>query len=335
MAVKVGINGFGRIGRLAARILGSGHKDLELVAMNSRADSFQLAHLLKYDSVHRTYAGSVEHDQDSLTIEGRRVRITRLSNPADIPWKDLGVDIVLETTGKFTKREGSQGHLEAGAKKVAIGAPGKGVDGTFVMGVNHLDYDGAKHHIVSNASCTTNCLAPVAKVLEDSFGFEHGLMTTIHSYTMSQRILDGSHKDIRRARAAAMSIIPTTTGAARAVTEVIPSLKGKLDGMAIRVPTPNVSVVDLVCRLAKDVTAQEVNAALKEASQGPMKGALEVTDVPLVSVDYTSSPFSSVVDAPLTQVMGGRMVKILSWYDNEMGFTHRLIDLAAHMAGKL
>ncbi|MBI4799781.1 MAG: type I glyceraldehyde-3-phosphate dehydrogenase [Desulfarculus sp.] len=335
MAVKVGINGFGRIGRLAARILGSGHKDLELVALNSRADSFQLAHLLKYDSVHRTYAGSVGHDDDSLTIEGRRVQITRVSNPADIPWKDLGVEIVLETTGKFTKREGSQGHLDAGAKKVAIGAPGKGVDGSFVIGVNHLDYDNAQHHIVSNASCTTNCLAPVAKVLEDSFGFEHGLMTTIHSYTMSQRILDGSHKDIRRARAAAMSIIPTTTGAARAVTEVIPSLKGKLDGMAIRVPTPNVSVVDLVCRLAKDVTAQEVNAALKAASQGPMKGALEVTDVPLVSVDYTSSSFSSVVDAPLTQVMAGRMVKILSWYDNEMGFTHRLIDLAAHMAAKL
>ncbi|MFH1033081.1 MAG: type I glyceraldehyde-3-phosphate dehydrogenase [Pseudomonadota bacterium] len=335
MAVKVGINGFGRIGRLAARILGSGHKDLELVAMNSRADSFQLAHLLKYDSVHRTYAGSVEHDDDSLTIEGRRVQITRMSNPADIPWKDLGVEVVLETTGKFTKREASQGHINAGAKKVAIGAPGKGVDGTFVMGVNHQDYDTAQHHIVSNASCTTNCLAPVAKVLEDSFGFEHGLMTTIHSYTMSQRILDGSHKDIRRARAAAMSIIPTTTGAARAVTEVIPALKGKLDGMAIRVPTPNVSVVDLVCRLAKEVTAQEVNAALKAASLEDMKGVLAVTDVPLVSVDYTSSSYSSVVDAPLTQVMGGRMVKILSWYDNEMGFTHRLIDLAAHMAGKL
>jgi glyceraldehyde 3-phosphate dehydrogenase len=335
MAVKVGINGFGRIGRLAARILGNGHKDLELVALNSRADSFQLAHLLKYDSVHRTYAGSVEHDDDSLTIEGRRVQITRVSNPADIPWKDLGVDIVLETTGKFTKRDGSQGHINAGAKKVAIGAPGKGIDGTFVMGVNQQDYDNALHHIVSNASCTTNCLAPVAKVLEDSFGFEHGLMTTIHSYTMSQRILDGSHKDIRRARAAAMSIIPTTTGAARAVTEVIPALKGKLDGMAIRVPTPNVSVVDLVCRLNKDVSAQEVNEALKAASLGPMKGVLAVTDVPLVSVDYTSSSYSSVVDAPLTQVMGGRMVKILSWYDNEMGFTHRLIDLAAHMANKL
>ncbi|CAO0824272.1 Glyceraldehyde-3-phosphate dehydrogenase [Desulfarculales bacterium] len=335
MAVKVGINGFGRIGRLATRILGSGHKDLELVAMNSRADSFQLAHLLKYDSVHRTYAGSVEHGADYLTIEGRRVQITRLSNPVDIPWKDLGVEIVLETTGKFTKRDGSQGHINAGAKKVAIGAPGKGVDGTFVMGVNHHDYDPAQHHIVSNASCTTNCLAPVANVLEDSFGFEQGLMTTIHSYTMSQRILDGSHKDIRRARAAAMSIIPTTTGAARAVTEVIPALKGKLDGMAIRVPTPNVSVVDLVCRLAKDVTAQEVNEALKAASLGPMLGVLAVTDVPLVSVDYTSSSYSSVVDAPLTQVIGERMVKILSWYDNEMGFTCRLIDLAAHMAGRL
>ncbi len=335
MAVKVGINGFGRIGRLAARILGSGHKDLELVALNSRADSFQLAHLLKYDSVHRTFAGNVEHDDDSLTIEGRRVQITRVANPAEIPWKDLGVQIVLETTGKFTKRDGSQGHINAGAKKVAIGAPGKGVDGTFVMGVNHQDYDPSQHHIVSNASCTTNCLAPVAKVLNDSFGFEHGLMTTIHSYTMSQRILDGSHKDIRRARAAAMSIIPTTTGAARAVTQVIPALTGKLDGFAIRVPTPNVSLVDLTCRLGRAVTAEEVNAALKTASQGPLKGVLEVTDIPLVSVDYTSCPFSSIVDAPLTQVMDGRMVKVISWYDNEMGFTQRLIDLASYVAGKL
>ena len=335
MAVKVGINGFGRIGRLAARVLGMGHKSLELTVLNSRADSFQLAHLLKYDSVHRTFAGVVEYDQDSLTIEGRRVQVTRKANPAEIPWKDLGVDIVLETTGKFTKRDGSQGHLDAGAKKVLIGAPGKGVDGTFVMGVNHLDYDPARHHIMSNASCTTNCLAPVAKVLHDEFGMEHGLMTTTHSYTMSQRILDGSHKDIRRARAAAMSIIPTTTGAAKAVTEVIPALKGKLDGMAIRVPTPNVSVVDLVCRVGRDTSAQEVNEALKQASLGPMKGVLAVTEVPLVSVDYTSSSFSSVVDAPLTQVMDGRMVKILSWYDNEMGFTHRLIDLAALMAGQL
>jgi glyceraldehyde 3-phosphate dehydrogenase len=245
------------------------------------------------------------------------------------------VDIVLETTGKFTKRDGSQGHLDAGARKVVIGAPGKGVDGTFVIGVNHTDYDPASHHIVSNASCTTNCLAPVAKVLGDVFGFEHGLMTTIHSYTMSQRILDGSHKDIRRARAAAMSIIPTTTGAARAVTEVIPSLKGKLDGFAIRVPTPNVSLVDLTCRLGKEVTADEVNTALKNASQGALKGVLKITEIPLVSVDYTSCPFSSIVDAPLTQVMAGRMVKVIAWYDNEMGFTHRLIDLAAYMAGKL
>jgi glyceraldehyde 3-phosphate dehydrogenase len=335
MAVKVGINGFGRIGRLAARVLGPGHKELELVALNSRASSFDLAHLLKYDSVHRTFEGTVEFDDDSLTIEGNRVKVTRVNAPKEIPWGELGVDIVLETTGKFTKRDGSQGHIDAGAKKVVIGAPGKGIDGTFVMGVNHSDYNPAKHHIVSNASCTTNCLAPVAKVLNDVFGFEHGLMTTIHSYTMSQRILDGSHKDIRRARAAAMSIIPTTTGAARAVTEVIPALKGKLDGFAIRVPTPNVSLVDLTCRLGRSVTAEEVNAALKQASQGPLKGVLEVTEIPLVSVDYTSCPFSSIVDAPLTQVMDGRMVKVISWYDNEMGFTHRMIDLAVYMAGKL
>ncbi len=336
MAIKVGVNGFGRIGRLVARILAGGHQDLELVCINSRAASFELAHLLKYDSVHRTYAGSVEFDDDNLTIEGRKVAVTRKNAPADIPWKDLGVEIVLETTGKFTKRDVAQGHIDAGAKKVLIGAPGKGVDGTFVMGVNHTDYDPAQHHIISNASCTTNCLAPLAKALHDAFEITGGLMTTIHSYTMSQRILDGSHKDIRRARAAAMSIIPTTTGAARAVTQVIPSLTGRLDGFAIRVPTPNVSLVDLTCTLGKAVSgAEEVNAAIRQAAEGSMKGFMVVTDVPLVSVDYTSCPYSSVVDAPLTQVMGDRLVKTISWYDNEMGFTHRLVDLAAHVAGRM
>ncbi|MFZ5585045.1 MAG: type I glyceraldehyde-3-phosphate dehydrogenase [Thermodesulfobacteriota bacterium] len=335
MAVKVGINGFGRIGRLAARILGVGHKDLELTAINARADSFQLAHLLIYDSVHRTFAGRVDYDDDSLTIEGRRVAITRMNRPNEIPWRELGVEIVLETTGKFIRGEASQGHLEAGAKKVLIGAPGKQVDGTFVMGVNHQDYDPQRHYIVSNASCTTNCLAPVAKVLDQEFGIEHGLMTTIHSVTMSQRILDGSHKDIRRARAAGMSIIPTTTGAAKAVTEVIPALKGKLDGMAFRVPTPDVSIIDLVARMERETDAQEVNAALTAAAEGPLKGIMAVTTAPLVSVDYTSCPYSSVVDAPLTQVMGGRMVKVLAWYDNEMGFTHRLVDLAAYVAARL
>ncbi|MFH1059846.1 MAG: type I glyceraldehyde-3-phosphate dehydrogenase [Pseudomonadota bacterium] len=335
MAVKVGINGFGRIGRLAARILGVGHKDLELVAVNARADSFQLAHLLIYDSVHRTFAGTVEYDNDSLTIEGRRVSILRQNRPAEIPWRDLGVDIVLETTGKFTNGEASRGHLEAGAKKVLIGAPGKQVDATIVLGVNDGDYSPAKHDILSNASCTTNCLAPLVKVLDQEFGIEHGLMTTIHSVTMSQRILDGSHKDIRRARAAGLSIIPTTTGAAKAVTEVLPALKGKLDGMAFRVPTPDVSIVDLVTRLGRDTDAAEVNAALTKAAAGPLKGIMAVTTAPLVSVDYTSCPYSSVVDAPLTQVMGGRMAKLLAWYDNEMGFTHRLVDLAAFVAGKL
>ncbi len=335
MAVKVGINGFGRIGRLAARILGTGHRDLKLAVVNARADSFQLAHLLKYDSVHRTFGGTVEFDDDSLTIEGQPVAITRYAKPAEIPWRDLGVDIVLETTGKFTSREASQGHLDAGARKVLIGAPGKGVDLTLVLGVNHTAYDPKQHHIVSNASCTTNCLAPVAKVLHDTFGIEHGLMTTIHSVTMSQRILDGSHKDIRRARAAGMSIIPTTTGAAKAVTEVFPALKGRLDGMAFRVPTPDVSVVDLVVRLGRRVNVEQVNGALRQAAEGPLNGIMAVTDVPLVSVDYTSCPYSSVVDAPLTQVMDERMVKVMSWYDNEMGFTHRLVDLAAYLAKKL
>lgn len=335
MPVKVGINGFGRIGRLLTRKLGEGHDTLELVAVNSRADSAMKAHLLKYDSVHRTYSGSVDYEEDALIINGRRVHALRYTEVADIPWGELGVEIVLETTGKFKSAEASRPHLENGAKKVIIGAPGKDVDATFVMGVNHHTYDPDKHHIVSNASCTTNCLAPVAKVLNDSFGIEHGIMTTIHAYTMSQRILDGSSKDIRRARAAALSLIPTTTGAAKAVSLVIPELAGKLDGFAIRVPTPDVSLVDLTCRLGREVSAQEVNDALRQAADGPMKGYLSVSDLPLVSIDYTSNTFSSVVDAALTQVMGGRMVKVLSWYDNEMGFASRLIDLAAHMAAQL
>ena len=335
MAIRVGINGFGRVGRLCARILGEGHPNLDLTAINGRADSFQLAHLLKYDSVHRTYAANVDYDDDHLSIDGKQIAITRQPRPADIPWGELGVRVVLETTGKFKDRAGAQGHLDAGAAKVVVGAPSTDIDGMFVMGVNHKDYDPASHHLISNASCTTNCLAPVAKVINDVFGLEHGLMTTIHGYTMSQRILDGSHKDIRRARAAAMSIIPTSTGAARAVTQVIPELEGKLDGFAIRAPTPDVSIVDLTCRVGRDVTAEEVNDALKQASEGPLKGVLMVTDIPLVSVDYTSCPYSSVVDAPLTQVIGGRMVKVLAWYDNEMGYAQRLVDLASYAAGLL
>ena len=285
--------------------------------------------------MHRIYAASVEHEEDYLTIDGKKVAVTRKSTPAEIPWRELGVDIVLETSGKFKKKTDFQGHLDSGAKKVVIGAPAPEADGMFVMGVNHKQYDPATQNVVSAASCTTNCLAPLAKVLNDSFGLEHGLMTTIHAYTMSQRILDGSSKDIRRARAAAMSMIPTTTGAAIAVTKVLPELVGKLDGFSIRVPTPDVSLVDLTCRLGKEVDAGAVNQALKEAADSYLKNVLYVTEAPLVSVDYTGSTYSSVVDAPLTQVMAGRMVKVLSWYDNEMGFTNRLVDLADHVAQSL
>ncbi len=332
MAVRVGINGFGRIGRLATRILGKGHPDLELVGVNARADTSQLAHLLKYDSVHRTYDAEVGFEGDEVIIDNKRVAITRSPAPEQCSWGAQSADLVLETTGKFKTKAELEGHMAAGAKRVVMGAPGKDLDATIVMGVNEDIYDPASHTVVSNASCTTNCLAPVAKVLNDSFGIEHGLMTTTHAYTMSQRILDGSSKDIRRARAAAMSMIPTTTGAAKAVTQVIPELAGKLDGFAIRVPTPDVSLVDLTCRLGQEVTVEAVNGALAEAAEGPMKGVLLVTEVPLVSVDYTSCPYSSVVDAPLTQVIGGRMVKVLSWYDNEMGYASRLVDLAAMVA---
>jgi glyceraldehyde 3-phosphate dehydrogenase len=335
MAVKVGINGFGRIGRLAARILGPGHKDLELVAVNSRADSFTLAHLLKYDSVHRTFAGNVDYGDDWLEIEGRRVAVTRQTEPGDIPWKELGAEIVLESTGVFKRYDTTRPHLDAGAKKVIISAPSKDQTPMFVMGVNQDRYDPASMDIISNASCTTNCLAPVAKVINDSFGMEYGLMTTIHSYTVTQRLLDGSEKDIRRARAAALSMLPTSTGAARSLGQVIPELEGKLDGFAVRVPTPDVSLVDLNCRAGREVSVEEVNDALRAAADGPMKNILAVTDVPLVSVDYTSSPHSAVVDALLTMVMHGRMVKVLAWYDNEMGFAQRFVDLAALVARKM
>ena len=335
MAIKVGINGFGRIGRLCTRMLAEGYPELELVQINARADTEPLAHLLKYDSVHRTFAGSVDYEGDDLIVEGDRIHVTRGATPAEIPWGDHGVELVLETTGKFKDGDKPRGHMKSGPKKVVVSAPGKDLDGMFVLGVNHQEYDPAKHHVVSNASCTTNCLAPVAKVLHESFELEHGLMTTTHAYTMSQRILDGSSKDIRRARAAAMSIIPTSTGAARAVTQVLPELAGRLDGFAIRVPTPDVSMVDLTCRLGKAVSAEQVNDALRQAAQGPMKGILAVTDEPLVSVDYTGSTYSSVVDAPLTMVMAERMVKVLSWYDNEAGYASRVLDLAAMMAGKM
>jgi len=333
MAVKVAINGFGRIGRLLTRYLAPGHPDLELVAINSRADSHTLAHLLKYDSVHGRYDQEVTYDDDSLTIAGKKVHISRIADPPDLPWKDLGVDIVLETTGKFTKGEAAAGHLSAGAKKVIIGAPGKGaIDGTFVYNVNHADYDPRKHNLISAASCTTNCLAPVAKVLQESFGIEHGLMTTIHSYTMSQRILDGSHKDLRRGRAAAMSMIPTTTGAARAIGLVMPELKGKLDGMAMRVPVPDGSIVDLICRLGKNASREAINAAVRETAEGPMKTIVEYSEVALVSSDIIGNPHSSIFDALSTKSQGDGFARVVSWYDNEWGYSNRVVDMIDRLA---
>ncbi len=336
MAVKVGINGFGRIGRLSARILGTGHKDLELVAINSRGPNYSLAHLLKYDSVHRTYPGNVDFGDNYIKIEGRRIAVTHETEPAKIPWREMEVDIVLESTGVFKRTSDTKPHIESGgAKKVIISAPSKDETPMLVMGVNQGSYDPGTMHIISNASCTTNCLAPVAKVINDAFGMEYGIMTTIHAYTMSQRMLDASANDIRRARAAGLSMVPTSTGAARSLGRVIPELDGKLDGFAIRVPTPDVSLLDLNCRVSREVTVEEVNDALRQAAKGYLKGILAVTDIPLVSIDYTSSPFSAVIDAPLTMVMNGRMVKVQAWYDNEMGFAQRYIDLAALVARQL
>ena len=331
MAVKVGINGFGRIGRNFFR---AAYKDpsLQIVAVNDITDAKTLAHLLKYDSVHGRFEASVEVKENAIVVNGKEVQVLACKNPAELPWGKLGVEIVIESTGIFTDRDGAGKHLAAGAKRVIISAPAKGEDGTFVMGVNEKTFDPAKHFILSNASCTTNCLAPVAKVLLDNFGIERGLMTTIHSYTNDQKILDLPHKDLRRARAAGMSMIPTTTGAAKAVSLVIPELKGKLDGMAIRVPTPNVSVVDLTAELSSSATAEEINAAMKKASEGPMKGILQYVDEPLVSIDFNHDPASSSFDALSTKVLGGKMVKVLSWYDNEWGYSCRLVDLAKYVS---
>ncbi|SKA63621.1 type I glyceraldehyde-3-phosphate dehydrogenase [Desulfobaculum bizertense] len=330
MAVKIGINGFGRIGRFLTRLLAT-ESDVELSMVNARADNAALAHLLKYDSVHGRFDGEVVANDEGFLLNGKQVKVSR--NPiGDWTWNDGPVDIVVETTGRVKDREGLARHIECGAKKVIIGAPGKGVDLTVVPGVNDDLYDPAKHDVLSNASCTTNCLAPATKVINDTFGIKHGLMTTIHSYTMSQRILDGSHKDLRRARAAAMNIIPTTTGAAKAVTAVIPELKGRLDGMAMRVPTPNVSLVDVVFELERDVTAEEVNDVLKAASEGAMKGNMGYTDEPLVSIDFVSSSFGGVVDSMLTNVMDKRMLKLIIWYDNEGGYTNQLLRLIKKVA---
>ena len=327
MAVKVGINGFGRIGRNFFR---AAYKDpaLEIVAVNDITDAATLAHLLKYDSIHGRFDEKVEVSDGTLVVAGKKVRVLAAKDPAELPWGKLGVEVVIESTGKFTEREGAEKHLAAGARRVLISAPAKNPDATFVMGVNEKTFDPAKHRIISNASCTTNCLAPVAKVLLDSFGIERGLMTTIHAYTNDQRILDLPHKDLRRARAAAVSMIPTTTGAAKAVALVIPELKGKLDGGAIRVPTPNVSVVDLTVELSKEATAETVNAAVKKAADGPLKGILRYVAEPLVSVDFNHSAYSSEFDALSTKVIGGKMVKVLAWYDNEWGYSCRLLDLA-------
>ena len=326
MALRVAINGFGRIGRMVLRSAIK-EKGIEIVAINDLTDAKTLAHLLKYDSVHGIFPGKVEVAGNELIINGSPIKIFAIRNPEELPWKKEKIDIVLESTGLFTAREKAELHLKAGAKKVIISAPATGEDITIVMGVNHTDYDSKKHRIISNASCTTNCLAPVAKVLNDTFGIEKGLVTTVHSYTNDQNILDLPHKDLRRARAGALSMIPTSTGAAKAVSLVLPELKGKLDGMAIRVPTPNVSVIDLVAVLKKKTDAEKVNAALKKASKGALKGILGFCEEPLVSIDFNGNPLSSIVDAGCTKVLDGNMVKVLSWYDNECGFSLRVIDL--------
>ena len=326
MAIRVGINGFGRIGRNILRAA-LAHHDVDIVAVNDITDTATLAHLLKYDSVLGNLAVPVSASGDTIKVGSDQFKVFAQKDPALLPWKDVGVDIVFESTGRFTKREDAAKHLAAGAKKVIITAPAEKPDVTVVLGVNDADYDASKHHIISNASCTTNCLAPLAKVVHDTFGIKKAWMTTVHAYTNDQNLLDLPHKDLRRARAAAMSIIPTTTGAAKAVGEVMPALKGKIDGIAMRVPTPNVSVVDLVALVEKKTTADEVNAALKGASEGAMQGIMQFVTDPLVSIDFRGNPHSSIVDAAYTKVMDGDFVKVMSWYDNEWGYSSRCVDL--------
>jgi glyceraldehyde 3-phosphate dehydrogenase len=336
MAIRVGINGFGRIGRQVLRAAKEQRADLDFVAVNDLTDTATLAHLFTYDSVHRTYKGTVTHDAESITIDGDRVRILAEKDPARLPWKDLGVELVLESTGRFTKAEDAKKHVEAGAKKVIISAPATGEDITIVMGANHQKYDASAHTVISNASCTTNCLVPMVKVIREAFGFVHGSMTTIHSYTNDQSILDLPHKDLRRARAAAVSMIPTSTGAAKATSLVIPEVKGKIDGVAIRVPTPDVSLTDLTCVVERPVTVAEVNAAFKAASEsGPLKGILGYSELPLVSVDYIGNPHSCVLDAMSTNVVNGTLVKISGWYDNEWGYSSRCVDLLRYIGAAL
>ena len=333
MAYQVGINGFGRIGRNVFRAA-LNNPEINIVAVNDLTDAKTLAHLLKYDSVHGILDAEVKADGDAIIVNGKRIQVLAERNPADLPWGKMGIEIVVESTGIFTAKEKAEAHIQAGAKKVIISAPATGEDVTIVLGVNEDKYDPKSHHVVSNASCTTNCLAPFVKVLNDSFGVKRGMMTTVHSYTNDQQILDLPHKDLRRARAAAENIIPTTTGAAKAVGLVLPELQGKLNGFSLRVPTPNVSVTDLVAELDKSVTAEEINDALKTAAAGPMKGILDFSDEPLVSKDYNGNPHSSIVDGLSTMVIEGNMVKVVSWYDNEWGYSNRVVDLAVFMGKK-
>lgn len=330
---KVGINGFGRIGRNVFRAA-LNNPEIEIIAVNDLTDAATLAHLLKYDSIHGTFDADVAVDGDNLVVNGKKVKVLAQTDPAKLPWGELGVDIVVESTGRFTVGEKAKAHIAGGAKKVIISAPAKGEDITIVMGVNEAKYDAAKHNIVSNASCTTNCLAPFTKVLLENFGIESGLMTTVHSYTNDQRILDLPHSDLRRARAAAMSIIPTTTGAAKAVALVLPELKGKMNGFAMRVPTPNVSITDLTVVLSKDTNEKEINEALKKAAEGELKGIMGYNELPLVSKDYNGCPLSSIVDGLSTMMVGPRMAKVVAWYDNEWGYSNRVVDLAIYMAKK-
>ncbi len=330
--MRIGINGFGRIGR---GVLRAGYKDLDIVAINDITDAKTLAHLLKWDSVYGKFPGTVEVDGENLIIDGKKIKVLSEKDPSKLPWKELGVELVIESTGKFREEDTARKHLEAGAKKVIITAPAKGGNvPTFVMGVNENTYDPANHHIVSNASCTTNCLAPVAKVIHENFKIKYGLMTTVHAYTADQRLHDAPHRDLRRARAAALSIVPTTTGAAKAVGLVLPELKGKLDGRALRVPTPDASLVDLFCIVEKETTVEEVNNTFKKVSENELKGILEYTEEEIVSVDVIGNTHSSIVDGKSTKVMNGVMIEVLAWYDNEIGYCNRVIDLAKYMISK-
>ncbi len=335
MTLKVGINGFGRIGRQVIRAAKEAKADIDFVAVNDLTDTKTLAHLYKYDSVHGTAHGTVVHDDSTLTIDGDSIRVFKEKDPAALPWKSLGVDIVLEATGKFTNAADARKHITAGARKVIISAPAKGEDITLVLGVNHEKYDAAKHEIISNASCTTNCLAPLVKVIRETFGFKHGSMVTIHSYTNDQVILDYPHKDLRRARAAALSMIPTTTGAAKATALVIPEVKGKIDGISIRVPTPDVSLTELTVEVEKGTTIAEVNAAFRAAAEGPLKGILQYTEIELVSSDYIGNPASCIVDSKCTNVIDSTLVKVSGWYDNEWGYSCRCVDLLKYVGARL